>query len=380
MAKLTFIDVYPQTGFFDGLWEASEPLDAVARTARRVCEAHNERLRQLDLQAPRANYRLLPRDADGADAMHVELIDDLAGHNIGILHVPVEAHRWTPQPRAAAILDAIHQTAVLLGQRLGWDLAALRRIREEVASDGAQYCWESAWKASRRHSSRARVRAMWHDDGFGRLSVEVDTPQGSLFSVPVVASSTPEGLKRAADTLAWQPGGAMWILPNILPFGIPAAPPATIPDDELTGSDPLPSAAFEGQFIAPVPLTADWQADDLDRLANLYVSTGSDASGTPRKVDRAVDRVNDDLPELLADWLREAGVLDLEWNYSYDRSAKTLLRIVDKRPKVIIWQQRTKADLADPDTCETVLFDDLQRALDRLATKLGHRSAPHIPR
>ena len=70
----------------------------------------------------------------------------------------------------------------------------------------------------------------------------------------------------------------------------------------------------------------------------------------------------------------------MEWNYTYDENARTQVRIIDKLPRIIIWQQRAKADLADPDTCEDVLLDDFQRALDRLATKLAHDPPPRLPR
>lgn len=378
VARLKFIDVWPQTSFFDRPW-GSAPVDAVARTARRVCEAHSVGLRTLGLTAPRASYRLLAQSAGDVDSLRVELIDDLDDHNIGILHVPADAHRWLPQPRAAAVLDAIHHTTMLMGERLGWDVDGLRQVRDQVAASGARFLWEGPWKTSPGRASRARLRALWADDGYGRISVQVAGPAGSLFSPPIDSFSTPEGLQRTAATLAWQPEGAMWMLPSILPFGIPDRPGATIRPDQLLDHDPLTDQPGpRGDFLAPTTVTAAWQDASPYRLDQVFVSTGSDAWGTPPQVEQSIDQVNADLSAILREWLEAAGVRELEWFYDYHESAKTQLRIYDKRPLISIFQQRAKADLTDPTTCASIVLDDLQRALDRLATKLGNEPAPQL--
>ncbi|MFT4110531.1 hypothetical protein [Propionicimonas sp.] len=374
------MDVYPQTGLHDRRW-GTPAEDAVARTARRVCEAHSVGLRGLRLEAPRASYRLLVREEDAETGLRVELIDDPDDHNIGILHVPVGAHEWEPQPRAAAVLDAIHQTTVLLGERLGWDLTALREVRDVVAASGGRFGWEGRWKTSPDRSSRARVRAVWDDDGFGRLSVQVEGGDGALYSAPVISFSTPEGLQRSMDTLTWTPNGGLWVLPSVLPFGIPDGPALTVASGDLLDHDPLIHLPVPGgDFLSPVAVTAAWEDPDPYLLDKTHISTGSDAWGTPRQVERTVDQVNAGLGPLLRDWLDVAGVREVEWFYTYDSYAKTHLRIYDKRPKIQIFQQRSKADLTDPMTCTTVLLDDFQRALDRLAAKLGTGPAPRLPR
>lgn len=379
MPKLRFIDIYPQSGPFDEWWEDSAPVDAVTRTARRVCEAHSAGLRSLELEAPRASYRLLPREVDAGDPLRVELLDDLKDHNVGSLLVPADAHNWAPQARAAAVLEAIHRATVLLGARLGWNRAELAEVRDQVAAAGGRFSWESKWRHRPDRSSRARVRAVWADDGFGRLSVQVEGAEGARYSAPVIAFSTPEGLLRSANALRWLPD-TRWILPTLLPFGIPDGEPQVIAAGAWLDEDPLrqlPTPA--GTFAAPVPVIAAWRDPDESRLDDLYIATVADAWGTPPEVFDTIDRISDSLPRLLRQWLEDAGVRDLEWFYEFDGNARTGLRVLDRRPVISIFQRRSKTDLQDPATCAKAIRDDLQRALDRVAAKLDNGPAPQLP-
>jgi hypothetical protein len=374
------LDLYPQTGWRDTPWAESPAEDAMVRTARRVCESINTGLADLRLQAPRARTQLLTLPSTDA-GVQVLLFEDWLDHNIGQVLVPAQAHEWSPQQRAAALVDGLEAACALLGTRLGWDRAALVRAFAGVRASACRYHWSSRWRASRDRRVKARLLAELRDDGFGALVVEVRNRSGESCFSPVLESySTPEGFTRTASTVEWVDGNHVTLDPSVDFLGrssgsVMLAVPDFLPDNPLEEDLPAPEGAFE----APAVSEAHWRDQVTEPLEHIGVSLVLDL-GVPRQVEKTVNSVNAVLNDLLRAWLMGAGVRDLEYVYEAASYVRTGVQVRDRRPQVHIFQRRAIADLShNAQECDRLVRSDIQEALDRLAKKLGTGPAPRLP-
>jgi hypothetical protein len=121
-----------------------------------------------------------------------------------------------PADRARLVLDVVHAATTRLGLERGWDQDALAAAYTRTLAAGLRYRWNGPAKSSpdRRHS--ARPLFVLHDDGYGRVVIEVRRradDQVVAVSAPALAFSTAAGFQRSAQTLRWQDSTTVEAIP-----------------------------------------------------------------------------------------------------------------------------------------------------------------------
>lgn len=233
MARFTYVEVYPATGFPERLmsWPESTPVkDAFLRASRPVCELYAEGLEKLDAQGYKSVLRLtawFPEDNHGGrdpnqdpDEIHVSVWPekpyDLPGE-MGAIHATSAVGTLGAPDRARLVLEVVHTAVLQLSGYRDWDPDQFQSCYEHVLAQGLTYRWQSPWKASpdRRHRARAVYR-LTADDGWGRVRLEIadrSTNEVIAVSDEAVGFCTSKGFVRSARTLAWSDSGRVGLTP-----------------------------------------------------------------------------------------------------------------------------------------------------------------------
>ncbi|MFC7534652.1 hypothetical protein [Actinoplanes sp. GCM10030250] len=110
----------------------------------------------------------------------------------------------------------VHAAAVRLGRDRGWDQDALAAAHGHALAAGLRYRWTGPSKISPDRRHVACPVFVLHDDGFGRVMIEVrqrDHDRVIAVSEPALAFSTSDGFQRSARTLRWQNKNSVGLIP-----------------------------------------------------------------------------------------------------------------------------------------------------------------------
>jgi hypothetical protein len=178
------------------------------RSARSVCELYSEAVRQAGVPARHSEFRLAcHHDGSRSDVLvtvHPEMTE---GFELAVAMLPPGIAGLPASARAGLVLEVVHAAATRLGRERGWDEAALVAARAHVLTAGLRYRWEGPAKVSPDRRYTAHPMYVMHDDGYGRVVVQVrrrDDGQTVAASAPVLAFSTSAGFARSARTLRWR--------------------------------------------------------------------------------------------------------------------------------------------------------------------------------
>jgi len=144
------------------------------------------------------------------DSDHVELLVSaafLGSFEAGFARLPIGLEQASTDAHALLALDTLHATLVALAPYRDWDAEVLDRARDEVLAEGLVFRWAGPTKTSRDRKHVAAPVYDLHDDGFGRVHLEViDRSTGELVarSESVPDLGTLAGFRRSAATLRWE--------------------------------------------------------------------------------------------------------------------------------------------------------------------------------
>ncbi|WP_157368219.1 hypothetical protein [Alloactinosynnema sp. L-07] len=223
MAVLRTVEFWPKTGFPGGPWADTPDVDTFVKTARRVCERYSELLALGGVRSRTSSVRLFAHpDTARADVLGEVYVDPQSDGEFAVVSLPPGISVLAPQARAMLVLEVVHRCLLRLASARGWDPAVLDAAYRHTIESGLAFTWSSAWKASPGRCFRARATFRLADDGYGRVSVEIQERSGGTVvghTSESLSFSTIEGFKRSAATLRWVGRSAVRIHPFVSPFG-----------------------------------------------------------------------------------------------------------------------------------------------------------------
>ncbi|MEU3458239.1 hypothetical protein ABZ671_32370 [Micromonospora sp. NPDC006766] len=206
------------------------------------------------------------------------------GFEIGEAALPPGIAGLPAADRARLVLDVVHAATTRLGRDRGWDQDALAAAHAHTLAAGLRYRWTGPAKTSpdRRHS--ARPVFVLHDDGYGRVVIEVRRradDQVVAVSAPALAFSTSAGFQRSAHTLRWRDTSTVEVAPWAGMFGDEQGLLSlnlTNPDS-LGTAEPSPSGPGKSSDTTGTPAITVQVPDDLG--ARIEVIGGGPMNGIP---------------------------------------------------------------------------------------------------
>lgn len=206
------VDIWPNQGFADGPWLPHPDDDAFVRSARRVWTLYSEALPALKLPMPTPHLRIgcLPRPAEhtfsGPDVtLRLDHLDKEEFQG-ALLRLPPGVDDLLPEARTMLALDVLTFAAERLADLAGWDPTVLAVPRQAVLDAGFEFRWHSPWKSSPNRRHKVRMAYRIHDDGIGRMRVEVSDGSTALTTAE---GYCPPGYKYAASTVRWDGSDAV---------------------------------------------------------------------------------------------------------------------------------------------------------------------------
>lgn len=347
VSTLQLVYVYPPTGFPDRPWLEHPDEDAFARSARSVCELYSESVRRAAIRARHSELHVACRHDPGRDGVLVTVHPEVTeGYELAVALLPDGIAALPAAARAGLVLDVVHGAAARLGQERGWDQAALEAAREHVLAARLRYTWDSPAKSSPDRKHTAQARFALHDDGYGRVVLEVRRRSDGVLvagSAPAQAFSTAAGFARSAQTIRWKGSRTVELVPYAgLSAGVgrttfwrdnhglltvdlddphgpvelplaehhvvpPGAPPVTVQTPDETGprivvigggpvTDDLPAAYLDTlrgllEQLAEPQWQAWWAGTDAQALEISYFFTAAETGPTARRVKQTLRTV-----------------------------------------------------------------------------------------
>ncbi|WP_328471125.1 hypothetical protein OHA21_06420 [Actinoplanes sp. NBC_00393] len=208
MSHLRRIGFWPLSGFPDRPWMEHPDEDAFVRSARSVSELYSEAVREAQVPNRHSELRLFCHLDENRDDVQVTVFPDVTeGFEMGGAALPPGVAALPGPARARLVLEVLHAAVTRLGTVRGWDRTVLDAAHAHALASGLRYRWAGPAKTGpdRRHT--ARPVFVLHDDGFGRVVIEVrrrDDDRTVAVSQSSTAFSTLEGFQRSARTLRWR--------------------------------------------------------------------------------------------------------------------------------------------------------------------------------
>lgn len=388
LGRLRRVEVWPATGFADQPWLEDPAEDAFAKSSRRVCELIERRLSEVMLPTRDSMVRFyLSSDEDAQAALGdgVILVSPWLEPSSDWETCNVLVSRWfldlAPADRARVVFDVVEAALRRYAQTFDWDTAALEQVLGPVRNSDLRYQWAGAWKSSPSRRLRARCVAELFDDGFGRMSVEVEDSRSSALigvSQPSLSYSTSKGFARSAKSMRWASEESLEFEPFI-PFfpSRPVPQEIAIPDDLVARSD------SDRDVLGPVGGGTSWRVEiqGRGRLAHeqgheLKVVGGGPANGVPGRYSNELDRQLANLEtEPFRAWWSHSPVMLGEVFYKFD-AAKVGVR-VGVGEVVTATIDRPVGTIRDSEPTQLARAD-FRAMLDRLSDRLGLPPAPEL--
>jgi hypothetical protein len=217
MVAFNTVQIYPMSGPWGRWWTEGEDTDALARSARAVCERYSECLREKRTQHKVSTLRIFATEVGephGGDryALHTERPYDF---EMGHATPPTGFAARPPADRASWTLDVVHDTCIAMAEVRGLDIRAFEQARSHVIDHDLGYNWSSAWKNAPGRRHRARCTYRLTDTGFGEMTVEVRDKAGGI-----VGETTPQpawvgynAFRRSARTFHWLNAESFSVIP-----------------------------------------------------------------------------------------------------------------------------------------------------------------------
>jgi hypothetical protein len=223
MSFLGTVGFWPPSGFPDRPWLDHPDEDAFVRSARSVCELYSEALRRAAVAARHSELRLgCHLDESREDVLVTVHPDVRDGFEIGGAALPPGIAGLSGADRARLVLDVAHAATARLGLERGWDPDVLAAAYAHALAAGLRYRWTGPAKCSPDRRYDARPVFVLHDDGYGRVVIEVRRRadgQVVAVSAPALAFSTSAGFQRSAHTLRWLDASTVEVVPWVGLFG-----------------------------------------------------------------------------------------------------------------------------------------------------------------
>ena len=192
MPRFRNVEVYPMSGWWDAPWIEGDPDgDAFAKVSRGICDAYSSALSESYTQHSVSSLRIFldragrsvpavpdPRQTVVLSPSFPDRVWE--GFEQAAVRVPAGFAARDVDEQRRIVLDAVHAAALGLAQFRGLERSAFEQAREAVLEAGYTFSWTSDWKSSPGRRWRARCSFRSTEDGFGRLTVEVCTPDGAV--------------------------------------------------------------------------------------------------------------------------------------------------------------------------------------------------------
>ncbi|WP_324274617.1 hypothetical protein [Blastococcus brunescens] len=229
MPRFRIVEVHPMSGWWGAAWVEDDPDgDAFAKVSRGICDAYSSALAVAGPQHTVSSLRifidtkarLVPAGSDARQTVVLSpsFTDRVSeGFEQAAVHVGAGFASLELDEQRRIVLDAVHAATRGMAQCRGLEMAAFEHARTAVLEAGSVFTWTSDWKSSPGRRWRARCSFRSTADGFGRLIVEVSTPDGSVSGTSSVqiAWTTMESYQRAAKTLRWTGADRLHVVPSI---------------------------------------------------------------------------------------------------------------------------------------------------------------------
>lgn len=205
---LRLVAFWPPMGFFERRWLDHADEDAFVRSARSVCELYTASVSAGEIAARHSEVRLFCRLDEGRSDVQVTAhIEPDQGFESGEAVIPPGIADLPAAARARLVLEVLHAATSRLAQARGWDQGALDRAYADTRAAGLRFRWTGPPKISPDRRNVSRPLFVLHDDGHGRVVIEVRRradDQVVAVSATARAFSTAAGFKRSARTLRWR--------------------------------------------------------------------------------------------------------------------------------------------------------------------------------
>lgn len=215
MPRFSPIEVWPTSGSREGYWGEDEgrstpALSSFFRSARSPADQLSLVAREAQLALPNSGaFRLFAEETDD-EFVAVEVWKPyFEGPEGGRISVPKRFEELSGARRrrsaAAVLLAALRMLADLRGV----DRSVMADVEQAFAQKGDVYRAAGPWKSDPSRKMKARLHFALHDDGFGRMAVEIMGGGSSLFASGLIGGTTAESFKRAIGSFRWQANGTL---------------------------------------------------------------------------------------------------------------------------------------------------------------------------
>ena len=416
MPRFRNVEVYPMSGWWGAPWvEDDRDGDAFAKVSRGVCDLYSSALATAGQQHTVSSLRIfiaergadLTRDASDESQLvvfsptHTDRVFE--GFEQAAVRVPSGFAALDLDEQRRIVLDAVHAAAQDMAQFRALELAPFEQARAAVLQAGYVFTWSSDWKSSPGRRWRARCSFRTMADGFGRLILEVSTPDGSVSatSSEQISWTTMESYKRAAKTLHWTAVDRVEVIPwidwlgyntGVFAVGVIADSPtelrlqalelpgvfaslAASRHDAVEASELMPDVAGE-PTPAETPVTVSLVVPDLTARA-IHVIGGGPTNYVPEQYWRTLHALFDQLRE--DDWQTwwapaDLPILEVWWSAAVDEIRLFVRR---SKKKVIARIERTRGSLRNADPVQAAR-DDLAALMAAVQRRMGLARAPML--
>jgi hypothetical protein len=410
------VEVYPMSGEWDAPWIKDDPDgDAFAKVSRGICDAYSATLADIGQGHSVSSLRIFvdvdgqvvptppdPRQMVVLSPSHTDPVTE--GFEQATVRVPLGFAALALDEQRRIVLDAVHAAARGMAQFRGLELAAFEQARTAVLETGSVFTWTGDWKSSPGQRWRARCCFRTMADGFGRLTLEVSSPDGSVSarSSEQIAWTTVEGYQRAAKTLRWNGPDRVEVVPCVGLFGYntgilavevesqspealrlrevqkPGLPSAFQDRSHAPTDQPevLPEDCRHAPVEGPLPQVALVVPDTTTR--EIRAVGGGPANYVPDQYWKTLHALFEQLRG--SDWQEWWAAADLSklevwWRAEYDGPERLFVR--RSKNKVIARIERTSVGLRDADPAQAAR-DDLTGLMTAVQHRMGLGTPPAL--
>lgn len=212
MSRFSLLEVWPTTGSWEGNWGEDEhkstpALNLFLRSSRSPADQLSLIAREAQLALPNSgSFRLFAEETEDR-VMTVELWKPyFEGPEGGVITVPKSIEQLSGARRRALAATVLLEALKALADLRGVDRATISNVEQALSQEGTVYRAVGPWKSSPSRKLKARLHFVLHDDGFGRVAVEVNDGDQALFASDLIGGTTAESFKRAIKSFRWGAG------------------------------------------------------------------------------------------------------------------------------------------------------------------------------
>ncbi|WP_144758498.1 hypothetical protein [Curtobacterium sp. 9128] len=125
------------------------------------------------------------------------------GAEFGRIHLPAGVEELRSAARRQLAGETLVAAVRTLLELREVDTMALPRVVEALRASDWTYTDQGAWKSNQSRRAKARLLFALHDDGFGRITVEVDRGPHEVVARDLLGWTTSESFTRAVRSVRW---------------------------------------------------------------------------------------------------------------------------------------------------------------------------------